>query len=311
MIGWEMAGKGLGDRFTTLWGNIHTVEEKWSKSASRLKAKLYKNTRIPAYLLTDETKVIEAIDHMTSQKGGFLQGYTNALHALALYAQKHDIQFEPKFDGVLTTAETLFPHQRKTMEEVFGPVYDGYGSQEIMGIAFQCQERNGYHVVDPNVIFETIDFTGDIKEIVVTDLWNYAWPLIRYQVGDLTSGEISYCPCGCTWRAVKHIEGRTSDVVTTPNGGLLHLAGFAAGNFYHYLDFIDQFQFAKVAPNKVVLRLLIRENQSIDLDKMKSSLEPFYRNISMELDIVKVENFEFGKSGKHKMLVDETLDSDS
>jgi hypothetical protein len=41
----------------------------------------------------------------------------------------------------------------------------------------------------------------------------------------------------------------------------------------------------------------------------KSSLELPFENL-MEFDIELVEKFEPGKSGKHKMLVDETLDSD-
>ncbi|MBN1221902.1 MAG: hypothetical protein JXB23_01545 [Candidatus Aminicenantes bacterium] len=173
------------------------------------------------------------------------------------------------------------------------------------------KKRFDDHGLRPEDIKSFEDFAGDIKEIIVTDLWNYAWPLIRYRIGDLTSGEISHCPCGCTWRVVKQIEGRKSDNVTTPSGGLLHLAGFVARNFYQYLDFIDQFQFAKVAPNKIVLRLRLRKNHSPDLDHMKSSFEPFYRKIGMELDVVQVENFVFVKSGKHKMLIDETVDSDS
>jgi len=305
LIGWEMAGKCLGDRLTILWGNKIVVEEQWSTFGSRLKAKLYGTTRIPSYLITDETKLRQALNLMLKQKGGFLQSYTSSLYALALYAQKHGIKVEPKFDGILTTAETLFPHQREAIEEVFGPVYDGYGSHEILGIAYQCQERRGYHIVDPNVIFETEDFTGDLKEIVITDLWNYAFPFIRYRIGDLTSGKLSQCPCGCTWQRIERIEGRVTDALFTPQGGIFPITAIGFRVMRPYCPPIQQYQLAKVAHNKVVLRLQIKENQHLDLDMIKSLMEPNFKGI-WQLEVLRVDKFEVGPSGKHKVVVDET-----
>jgi len=305
LAGWEMAGKRLGDRFTTVWGNRPTVEEQWATPGSRLKARLYRNTRIPSYLLTDETKVRETLDLIRKQKGGFLQGYTSALFGLAVYAQNQGIRFDPKFDGVLTTAETLFPHQRQIIEEIFGPVYDGYGSHEILGIAYQCQKRDNYHVVEPNVLFETKDFAGDVKEIIVTDFWNYAWPLIRYQIGDLACGGFARCTCGCTWETIQRIEGRTMDVIHTPQGGLFPVTAFGFRELRPFCPPILQYQLAKVAHNKVVLRLQIERDKSVNLDDIKKLFEPYYRNI-FEYDVERVEKFVLGPSGKHKVVVDET-----
>ena len=305
LTGWRMAGKRLGNRLTTLWGNTIDVEEKWTRPGSRLKALIYRNARIPAYLLTNEIKVKEAFDIILKQKGGFLQSYTSSLYALALYAQSHGIQVEPKFDGVLTTAETIFPHQRKAIEEVFGPVYDGYGSNEILGMAYQCQERQGYHLMDPNIIFETADFSGEVKEIVVTDLWNFAFPFIRYRIGDLTSGELGPCPCGCTWRRIERIEGRATDAFTTPQGGIFPITASGFRELKPFFPPIQQYQLAKVAPNKIILRLQIQEDQPLDLGIIKSRMEPYYKDM-FEFDVERVEKFEAGPSGKHKLIVDET-----
>jgi len=306
LAGWEMAGKKLGDRFTTLWGNRPVVEQQWTKPGSRLKAGLYGNTRIPAYRLTDENKIENALKTIKKQKGGFLQGYSSGLYGLALYAKKHGIRFEPKFDGVLTTAETLFPHQRRLIEEIFGPVYDGYGCNEILGIAYQCRCRQGYHVVEPNVIFETQDFNGDIKEIVVTDLWNYAFPLIRYRVGDLAYGELSPGTCGCTWRTIERIEGRTTDIINTPEGGILSASAFGFRELKTFCPPIEQYQLAKVGPEKVVIRLQIENGKNVDFEKIKSLLEPYYRDL-FEYEIERVDKFALEQSGKHKVIVDETV----
>jgi phenylacetate-CoA ligase len=305
LFGWELGGKSLGDKFTTIWGNRTTVEETWSKPGSRFKAKIRRNTRIPAFQLTSDSRVQDAIELMLKQKGGFVQGYTNAIYTIAHFAHRQGIRFEPKFNGVLTTAETLFPYQRKIIEEIMGPVYDGYGSQEIQGIAFQCREQRGYHVVEPNVILETGDSYGKSKEIILTDLWNYAWPLIRYRIGDLTSGEWATCSCGCTWKVISSLEGRTSDIISTPDGGFIDIIAWDSEDFDKHAHLIDRFQFAKVAPDKVVLRLEIKDDHRSIVDDIKNSLAPYFKGV-MDFDVQIVDKFAMEKSGKYKMIIDET-----
>ena len=51
------------------------------------------------------------------------------LHTIS---KEHNIEFERKFDGVFTTAEKLNPQNRAIIEEGLGPVYDCYGSREIL-----------------------------------------------------------------------------------------------------------------------------------------------------------------------------------
>lgn len=308
LAGWEMAGKKLNDKLITVWGGQGTVEEKWARWGSRLKAKLYRNKRIASYSLSDDSHIRDALDMMCKRRGGFVQGYTNALYTLASYAKEHQIRIEHKFDGILTTAENLFPFQRNVIEEMFGPVYDGYGCQEILGIAFQCQEKKGYHVIEPNVIFESEPLDDETEEIVVTDLCNYAWPLIRYKPNDLVSGEVRRdCVCGCTWQTIERIDGRTTDVITAPDGSRIYYIIWLVADFI--LDNnrkIKQFQWRKVARDKLVLKILLHnEPDNALMDSIKVDLEPYFEGI-MELKVEFVDKFELGPSGKHQVIVDET-----
>jgi phenylacetate-CoA ligase len=186
-------------------------------------------------------------------------------------------------------------------------VYDGYGCQEIIGIAFQCREQQGYHVVEPNLVIETDSFIGDTKELVITDLWNYSWPLIRYKNGDLVSGEKKQCRCGCTWETISDIIGRTADLITTPEGGILHYGVWEHTDILNSFSLIRQVQLVKVAPSKVVLRIQFHEKpERAYLDKIRDSLSPYLKNI-MEFDVVEVDGFEVGSSGKHQLVVDKTV----
>jgi phenylacetate-CoA ligase len=306
LVGWELAGKRMGDRVVTIWGGQDTVTKKWAKMGSRLKAKLYRNTRIPVYVFSDARKIGEAIELMQRQKNGFVYGYTNTIYTIANYAKENNLTFEPKFEGVLTTAESLYPHHRKVIEDVLGETYDGFGCQEIQGIAFQCQEKKGYHIVEPNVIFETEGFSGDTRELIVTDLWNYAWPLIRCKNGDLVRGELGRCACGCTWRKIEAIEGRATDILTAPDGTIIYFIVWLVVEIFNYFPVIKQFQWAKVADDKLVLRLMLHEEPEMGFkNKVLSHFGPYFED-KIGFDIEFVNGFDPGPSGKHKPVVDET-----
>lgn len=308
LVGWELAGKKMRDKIITVWGDRSTAEEKWPKLDSRLKAILYRNKRIPSYSLSEEGKILRALDIMRGRRGGYVFGYTNAIYTLASYAKDHEIDFEVKFDGVLTTAENLFPHHRKTIEEVMGPVYDGYGCQEILGIAYQCQERKDYHIIEPNVIFETEDCVDDSKEIIVTDLWNYAWPLLRYKPGDLVSGEMKRgCACGCTWSTFERVDGRTTDVITGPDGRRIYYTLWLVVSFIldNHPD-IKQFQWIKESHDKLILKLLLHNGPDAAIvENIKLNVEPYFKDI-IGFEVQFVDKFETSPSGKHQVVVDLT-----
>ena len=51
----------------------------------------------------------DALDIMSKRRGGFVQGYTNAIYTLASYAKEHQIRFEHKFEGILTHGRKSVP----------------------------------------------------------------------------------------------------------------------------------------------------------------------------------------------------------
>ncbi len=65
---------------------------------------------------------------------------------------------------------------------------------------------------------------GESGEVVVTDLWNEATPIIRY-AGLKDAGIISLEDCQCSRKnspLLKVIEGRITDSVVLRDGRLLH-----------------------------------------------------------------------------------------
>jgi phenylacetate-CoA ligase len=101
---------------------------------------------------------------------------------------------------VRTLSETVSGELRDTMRERFGvEIQDSYSSQEFGLIALQCPVSGAYHALE-QVMVEVVNedgrscAPGEVGRLLVTDLINFASPMIRYDIGDLAEAG---APCGC------------------------------------------------------------------------------------------------------------------
>lgn len=99
---------------------------------------------------------------------------------------------------------------------------DIYGLSEIIGpgVAVECLEQQGLHVMEDHFIVEVIDpATGEVLpegergELVFTSLTKEALPIIRYRTGDISRIIPEACACGRTLRRIGRIQGRTDDML--------------------------------------------------------------------------------------------------
>ncbi len=88
-----------------------------------------------------------------------------------------------------SVGEVLAPIIKRKAEEVFHiKVTNMYGSEEMNGIAIE-DLNNTLHILSDNVFLEIMNEHGfvssGIGETIITNLNNYAMPLIRYSQGDM------------------------------------------------------------------------------------------------------------------------------
>jgi phenylacetate-CoA ligase len=157
--------------------------------------------------------------------------------------------------------ELLRPEVRETCRRVWGvPVTDNYSATEVGIMALQCPEAEHYHVQAESVLLELLreDGTpcapGETGRVVVTDLQNFAMPLIRYDIGDFaTAGE--GCVCGRTLPVIADIAGRDRGMLVLPDGARMKLVlrhrEFAA------CGPISQFQIIQTALDALEVRLVV------------------------------------------------------
>lgn len=120
-------------------------------------------------------------------------------------------------------AEPWSEDMRKEIEKSLSiKAYDIYGLSEVTGpgVSIECEEQKGLHVFEDCFIPEIIDpVTGDVLpygsegELVFTNINKRGLSLLRYRTRDITSLDISPCPCGRTHVRMGRIKGRTDDML--------------------------------------------------------------------------------------------------
>lgn len=136
-------------------------------------------------------------------------------------------QYQPKF--VAPSGELLTTPLRDRIANLQAPIYDMYGCNEVNTIAWSCPAGHDcYHVCDDALIVEILDpedqpvANDEWGELVVTSLFSYAMPFIRYRTGDIAVRGPDHCQCGATFSTLRKVHGRTIDYFPLPDGKQLH-----------------------------------------------------------------------------------------
>jgi phenylacetate-CoA ligase len=121
-------------------------------------------------------------------------------------------------------SDTVDQELRDRFRAVSGlEIEDNYSCSETGTIAIQCPVSGLYHTMMETLVVEVLDKDGnECKEgeegrIVVTDLYNTATPLIRYDIGDyaIVGGE---CGCGRNHKTFTKVLGRERNLLKLPDG---------------------------------------------------------------------------------------------
>ena len=170
------------------------------------------NVRFPVTLATE--KIVAGLNQAQPD---FLIAYPSALHVLAFEARAGRLQIAPR--QIVSCAEPLLPEIRAAAEEAWGTrVGNMWGASEGGCIATPCEESR-MHLNEDLVIVEPVDEAGlpvapgeRSAKVYLTNLFNRALPLIRYELTDEVTILAEPCPCGSAHRCVADIQGRLDDV---------------------------------------------------------------------------------------------------
>jgi len=176
----------------------------------------------PAASMPVTRPVVELVSWLLDFQPHYLLIMPGVLAAVVSELERAGRKLEALRD-LRTVSETVSPGLREDVRRVLGvTIHDTYSSQECGIMATQCPEAGGYHVSE-TILLEVVDpagrpcAPGEVGRLLVTDLLNFATPLVRYEIGDYAEAGAP-CSCGRTLPVVRRFLGRARNLVLLPDG---------------------------------------------------------------------------------------------
>jgi phenylacetate-CoA ligase len=239
--------------FATL--RAHVQEQRlphWSPPAS-----LIEETG-PMLVLPIERPIAEQVAALRDFGARCLLAYPSNLTAIIAHVAQTG--GELRIPDVRTMGEGVGDGLRADVAHVLGGrLTDCYSSNEFGYLALECPEGIGYHLMAETHIVELLDDDGlpvppgEEGEVVVTDLRNFAMPLIRYAPGDRAVAA-GACPCGRGLASIHRILGRRRDLLVHPDGRR-NWPTVGQALFPALADVLE-YQFIQHAPDRIEMRLV-------------------------------------------------------
>jgi phenylacetate-CoA ligase len=305
--GYEWAGSRMGRRTLFLWGGPVGDPTRAHQLKDRLYNSVFARRVLNSFKMT-EANMADYANAIDRYRPDIIVAYVGPLVQLAewLTACGRRI-WRPQ--AIIGGAEAMHDFQREAIERAFlAPAFNTYGCREFMLIAAECEQRHGLHVNSDHLVVELrtshgAASDGHAGEVVITDLFNYGMPFVRYANGDMATASTEHCHCGRGLPLLARVEGRILDAIRTPGGHVL------PGEFFPHM--------LKDVPGLQRFQLVQRRLDRLDLSIVRgagfddASLEYIHREVdkvlgdSVQLHCHFVDEIPLTRSGKMRVTVSE------
>lgn len=215
------------------------------------------------FTLSQDCPEFYALNHIKAMRPQIISSIGSYLGKLAALGERLDIY---GVELISTNSETTTQEERYRYEAIFKvPVRDEYSSEELDIMAMQCMDKH-YHLVEDDVHLEVINRDAQgVGDIIGTDLWNDAMPMIRYQQGDLCELDDSreVCSCGSHFRKIRKLHGRADQGLTTLYGNTISPGSIldAVERFFCRDEAnIAEFRVVQLAPDRINVLYVIKND---------------------------------------------------
>lgn len=300
---YEIGGYQIGDRLYSLrvWNELNR------KSRSALIKENFKMFDTSTVDAEGAKTFVDTMLKDTSTK--VILAYASSFNSLMQHIKPGTIKWNIK--SIFTGSELLLPETKKKMLDTFGcPVMSRYRNQENGMLAqqpvsgedyFQLNEAS-YHFEFLKLDTDEEASEGEAARIVITDLFNRAIPMIRYDTGDI--GEYAFASTGK--RILTKLVGRKIDFLKTSSGKVL--SPHVVTNLMWEFDYISQFQFIQETLTTFTLKIayLDASNHASNVETLNKRLKNIFGD-NITVEIIKIDNIPLELSGKRKYIISRVI----
>ncbi|MGH9162729.1 MAG: phenylacetate--CoA ligase family protein [Vicinamibacteraceae bacterium] len=296
-------GWNIGDAMAVLWGARRDLVGKSLKGRMRTRF-IDRRIMLDASAI-DEDRMHQFCHDLRRHRPQFILAYANTMALFARFVREvGEAPIQPR--AIICSAELLTSENRALIESTFGcQVYNRYGSREFAVIASECSSHQGMHINAENLLVEVVPgrpaSTDGEGEILITDLKNYAMPMIRYRTMDV-GRLMPPCSCGRGLPVLELSGGRSTDFLTAISGQ--KVSGIAIATYViTNIPGIRQIQFVQQRPDGVLVRLAQGPDWSSETVRQLTARIRSFLGDAMTVDIELVSEIPLEQSGKYRFSI--------
>jgi phenylacetate-CoA ligase len=252
------------------------------------------------YMLNRFVKPADVLEFIATNRIAYLVTRPIEAHALGLEAIASVSGV--RLDLVLGMGTAMRFDERAACVAAFGArVLNPYGAKDGGQLAYPCPTGEHQHLNEESALVEIVDdhgqpcLPGETGRVLVTPLYNFAQPLIRYEQGDVAVlGEP--CACGRTLRVLQEVLGRQEQ--------LFQFAGGRKFSMTFNYELMEQFgvrhwQVAQVGPLAVEVRYVPSGPTTGDPEPIVRSIKAKAMRDDIVVSFRQVDDIARRPGGKH------------
>ena len=226
--------------------------------------------RLDATQITQK-KIIDFLENYQRIKPKIIHGYVGAMDAIADYILENNISFNFRPNAIWLTAAPITNLQEQKISRAFNnaSICDQYGCSEIYFVASECSNKKGLHIFSDSVKVEIVNKNEELVnfnehgKIILTNLDEYLFPLIRYENGDEGRLLKEKCGCGLSLPLLDKVKGRISDNIILSDNTILS-GEYLTTIFDDYTANVKQFQIIQAKDLSITVKICLYEPNDSD-----------------------------------------------
>lgn len=282
-----------------------------TRLTTRLGSFLRRDLFLPAFELRTDT-AMSYFHKIHRSRCRFLLGYASSIYRLALLAEEIGEKIE--FEAVFPTAELMLPEWEEVIRRKFNcAVLPYYGCGEVNSLGYRSLESDAaYLIPEEHALIEVVQSDGSIHltgegQFLITDLDNYAMPIIRYVNGD--AGKISAPNGRYPFSRIERLDGRYNSLLMTDTGDLI--SGVIGTHVFRHLPTVESYRIIQEEPLRVVIEVVPRNGFSKEDEGLIQNLFQKHLGSRMKINVEKVPNIPRPQSGKSVFVINRCLETSS
>lgn len=292
-------------------GDILIYMKIWNSMNSKSSWRSWIENVVPFDVIhLNEEKISRLVDRMQSTRSRFaFLGYASALELICRYLDRNFKQpLDVNVSSIIASSESLNDFTRHTFKKYFNVdavsrysnLENGIIAQQVIGSAYDYLANDAsYRIEILDLNTDTPVTPGKIGRIIVTDLFNYGMPMIRYDTGDIGSVKPQSVISGNLF--LNHVEGRKLDLLYGTNGELVS-SYIVYKNMWQYTE-IEQYQLVQKGAKDYLFKINSKQQFAREA-KLIAEFKQYLGN-DANFSVEYVSEIPLLDSGKRKKIVNE------